>query len=187
MVSLHPVFIPTLLCYTFSMPTLYIMCGIAFSGKSTLARKIAVRTGSVRIAFDELWVEKDKEKPVPKDAEGWKFIRKVGQEEINKALKNGQSVVYDDNNVRFEHREELRKLASGLGANSVVVYLNTPLELIRKREIANKSTKERHSVETENFQKVLEQLEVPTPDENVIEFKSEMAIDEWLGDLDDRF
>lgn len=58
---------------------LYIMCGLAFSGKSTLARKIAEHTGSKRIAFDELWVEKDKEQPVPKSDEGWRFIRKVGQ------------------------------------------------------------------------------------------------------------
>ena len=63
------------------------MCGIAFSGKSTLARKIAEHTGSKRIAFDELWVEKDKDKPMPKDADGWKYIRKVAQDEVLKSLK----------------------------------------------------------------------------------------------------
>lgn len=79
------------------------MCGLAFSGKSTLTRKISEHTRSKIIAFDKLWVEKDKELAVPKGNEGWKFIRRVGQEEIAKALKEGNSVVYDDNNVRFEH------------------------------------------------------------------------------------
>lgn len=40
------------------------MRGLAFAGKSTLARKIAEYTGSKVIAFDKLWVEKDKGQPV---------------------------------------------------------------------------------------------------------------------------
>src|SRR3989338_2110441 len=116
------------------MTKLYIMCGLAFSGKSTLARKIAERTGSKLIAFDKLWVEKDKENPVPNGDEGWKFIRKIGQDEIAKSLQKGNSVVYDDNNIRFEHREELRDIARKAGARTIVVYLNTPMEVIRKRE-----------------------------------------------------
>ena len=42
------------------------MCGLAFSGKSTLARQIAQQIGCKLIAFDKLWVIKDKENPVPK-------------------------------------------------------------------------------------------------------------------------
>src|SRR3990167_10908838 len=109
------------------MTKLYILCGLAFSGKSTLARKIVEHTKSKLIAFDKLWVEKNKDKPVPKGAEGWRFIRKVAQDEVTKALQEGNSVVYDDNNVRFEHREELREIARRLGAKDVVIYLNTPL------------------------------------------------------------
>lgn len=159
------------------------MCGLAFSGKSTLARKISEHTGSKLIAFDKLWVEKDKEQPVPKGDKGWKFIRRVGQEEVAKALKEGNSVVYDDNNVRFEHREELREVARRLGAKAVVVYLNTPIELIREREITNRTTGERHEVEPKNFQTVLEQLQVPNDQENVLEFKPGMNLDEWIKKL----
>lgn len=156
------------------------MCGLAFAGKSTLARKISEQTGSKLIAFDKLWVEKDKEQPVPKGVEGWKFIRKVGQDEVAKALNEGNSVVYDDNNVRLEHREELRKVARKFGARAVVVYLNTHLGLIREREAINKTTGQRHEVEPENFNAVLEQLQMPTSHENVLEFKPEMNLDEWL-------
>ena len=56
------------------MKKIYIMCGLAFSGKSTLARKIAERTGNTLIAFDKVWVQKDKEKSVPKNEEGWRYI-----------------------------------------------------------------------------------------------------------------
>lgn len=48
------------------MSNLYIMCGLAFSGKSTLVRKIAEQTGSKRIAFDELVVEQ-MQRPTPEE------------------------------------------------------------------------------------------------------------------------
>lgn len=165
------------------MPKLYIMCGLAFSGKSTLARKIAESTGSVRITFDELWIEIDKESPVPKDEKGWKLIRKIGQERVLAALEEGKSVVYDDNNIRYEHREELRNVANRVGLESIVIYLNTPIEIIKQREQENKVTGARHEVEPENFQKVLEQLELPTLEENTIEFSPEMNIEKWTLDL----
>lgn len=162
---------------------LYIMCGLAFSGKSTLARKIAERTGAKLVAFDKLWVEKEKEQPIPKGDEGWKFIRKVGQEEVAKALKEGFSVIYDDNNPRLEHREELRHIAEREGAEAVVIYLNTSIETIREREIANRATGERHEVETVNFEKVAQDLEAPTSNENFLEFTPNTDINEFLQKL----
>ena len=159
------------------------MCGLAFSGKSTLARKIAERTGSKLIAFDKLWVKKDKERPIPKDEAGWRFIRKVAQDEIAHELKKGNSVVYDDNNVRFEHREELRKVARRFSARPIVVYLNTPIEVIREREANNKVTGERHEVEPKNSQTVLEQLQPPSLAEGVLEFAPTMNIENFLNEL----
>ena len=164
-------------------PTLYIMCGLAFSGKSTLARKIAEHMGAKIIAFDKVWVEKGKDQPISKDAAGWKFIRGVAQDEITKALNEGNSVVYDDNNVRFEHREELREIAKKYGVKDVVVYLNTPMELIRERESVNKSTGERHDVDPMNFQKVVDQLEPPKPEENCFEFKPNTDLNDFLNKL----
>lgn len=165
------------------MSKLYIMCGLAFSGKSTLSRKIAEHTGSRRIAFDELWVEKDKEQPIPQNADGWRLIRKIAQGEVSKTLKEGKSVVYDDNNVKFEHREELRKIAKEQGLADVVIYLNTPMEIIRKRESANRVTGARHEVKSENFENVAIQFEIPTLEENVIEFRPEDNIKEWINNL----
>jgi len=98
-------------------------------------------------------------------------------------IQSGIPVVYDDNNVRFEHREELREIARRLGAEDVVIYLNTPLELIREREATNRETGERHEVEPTNFQTVLEQLEPPMSKENVLEFKPNTNVEEFLDKL----
>ncbi len=156
------------------------MCGLAFSGKSTLARKIAESTGSKRISFDELWLEKEKENPIPKGTEGWKYIRNVAQVEVSRALKAGKSVVYDDNNPKKEHREEIREIGMKAGADVFIVYLNTPLDVIRTREETNKVTSDRHEVIPENFQAVLDQFEPPTPEENVLEFTPDVETKEFL-------
>ena len=162
------------------MIKLYIMCGLAFSGKSTLARKIAERTDSKLVAFDKLWVEQDKQKPIPKGSEGWRYIRDLAKREILVSLQTGTSVVYDDNNPRKEHREELRSVAKNAGADTVVIYLDTSLDVIRAREKANRDSQDRHDVEQENFEKVMKDLEVPTIDENTIVFRPEMNINSFI-------
>ena len=165
------------------MIKLYIMCGLAFSGKSTLGRKIAEYYSADLVSFDKLWVEKDKEKPVPKNAEGWRYIRDVAQERVLAHLKAGKSVVYDDNNPRKEHREELKKVAKEAGVTAVVIYLDTPLDIIRAREKANRASQDRHDVEPENFEKVLKDMEVPTTDEDVIIFTPEMNMGDFIKKL----
>ena len=159
------------------------MCGLAFSGKSTLARKISEHTDSKLVAFDKLWVEQDKEKPIPKGAEGWRYIRDLAQRNMLDYLQAGKSVVYDDNNPRKEHREELRDVAKKAGIDAVVIYLDTSLDVIRVREEANRSSQDRHDVEPENFEKVMKDLEVPTADENTIVFTPEMNIEDFIKNL----
>jgi len=159
------------------------MCGLAFSGKSTLSRKIANHFDAKRVAFDELWAEKDKENHIPKNSKGWKFIRKFARTEASKALKDSISVVYDDNNPKFEHREEFRNVANELGVKEIVIYMNTPLKVIRAREKANKISQNRHQVISSNFDKVANDLEIPTVKENFIEFSPNDNLDDFFKRL----
>lgn len=161
----------------------FIMCGVAFSGKSTLARAVADATHSDLVAFDELWVEKDREHPISKDAKGWRFVRDVAIGQIREKLLGGTSVVYDETNVRFEHREELRRVAKETGARAVVIYLNTSLQVIQLREQENKTSHQRHEVEPENVQAVQEQLEPPTREEGVLVFTPDTNRKDFLKKL----
>lgn len=162
---------------------LYIMCGTAFSGKSTLAKKISEYTGSKLISFDKLWAEKEKLGPIPEGDDGWRYIRNEAQKAILASLKLGTSVVYDDTNVRKEHREELMRLARKAGAETLIIYLDTPSHVINSREEANKISKERHEVWSADFQEAIQQLEIPTEDENVFVFMPEMDIEDLLKKL----
>lgn len=163
------------------MTKLFIMCGLAFSGKSTLAEKIAERAGCKIIAFDKLWIETEKTRPIPEGAEGWRFVRDLAQAQILDALKSGSSVVYDDNNAKKEHREELRNVAKKAGVESAVIYLDTSLNIIKLREETNKILQNRHDVEPKNFNKVLQDFELPTPDENVLVYKPKDNLEEFIN------
>jgi predicted kinase len=165
---------------------LYILCGLPFSGKTTMAKKIAEHTGSKLIAFDQLWLELEKDAqlaPILIGDEGWRLVRRVAKERIAESLKNSRSVVYDDINVRLEHREELREVAKQHGIIPVVVYIDTPSVVREKREKENLLTKRRHDVEPVNSKKALDQFEEPGPPEQVIVFSSENNLEEWLGKL----
>ena len=165
-------------------PKLYIMCGLAFSGKTTLASKIASHTNSVLISFDTLWAESEKKNLIREPNDGWKYIRKLAQGQIIKTLSSGRSAVYDDTNVRFEHREEIRVVVSKIGIKTVLVYLETPIKIILQREAENKITRGRHEVDSINFKNAIDQFQAPTDGESFISFRPGDNIDNWLQYLE---
>lgn len=163
------------------MLTLYIMCGLPFSGKTTLAKQIAEKTDAKMIAFDWIWAEKKRElTPDVDKVEEWKFILREAYIRIRENLLSGNSVVYDDINVRKEHRDVLRKIASACNASFTIIYLNTTMKTIRERETRNKTFKERHDVASVNFEKALAQWETPTSEEGVRKYKPDQNFNDWL-------
>ncbi len=157
------------------------MCGLPFSGKTTLSKQIAKHTKSKRISFDELWVEieskmnaEDRLKP------SWGFVVEEAKKMIGRFLSQGKSVVYDDTNARKEHRDALVSIGEDHHAQSQVVYLNIPKELIIKRRRRNLINQNRHDVEDDNFNSVLSQFEKPSHSEGAIVFKTNDVVGEWL-------
>ena len=162
-------------------PTLYIMCGLPFSGKSTLAKTIATTTDSQLVGFDLVWKEEeDNLDPDLNKTKEWEFILDLAFKKIKSYLKEGKSVVYDDTNLKKEHRDKLRDLAKRFNAESKVIYINTSLDEIRKRIERNLNTQVRHNVSDLNFQSSLAQLEVPINEQNIIEYKAGTDINLWL-------
>lgn len=164
-------------------PKLYILCGLPFAGKTYLAKKIATHIRGKLIAFDQLWLKlvKDPNLPTPvKGDEGWRLTRQAAKIRIVALLKTNQTVVYDDTNVRFEHRDELRNLAEHCGAKPVVVYVDTPEEVRTARMKQNLLEKRRHDVESDNLKTALAQFEPPAQAENVIIYDQSMDLDQWM-------
>jgi predicted kinase len=160
------------------------MCGVGFAGKSTLAKKISDYKKAILVSQDGIWFEKEKELNLGLDSdEDWETVRKISKERIIKELEKGNSVVFDDVNLRYDHREELRNLAKKFNVQAVVVYLDTSLEIQKERQTKNLDTKERHDVKQEYLDEAIKELEIPREDENVFVFKLDTNIENFLRKL----
>lgn len=161
------------------MARLFIMCGLPFAGKTYVAHQIADKLDAVYIGFDKLWVQHERELPTDK-VEGWGRVRQLAQAAIREQLQAGHDVVYDDINIRHDHRTELSDLAEELGASAIIVYLDTPPEVRKQRMHDNSTSHSRHDVETENLDKADAQFEEPAPPEQVWVYRASDDLNDWL-------
>jgi predicted kinase len=163
---------------------LYILCGVAFAGKSTLSKKIAEQKDATLVSQDALWFEKAKEWNLDEDSDkDWERVRQVSKRTVEEELAKGGSVVFDDINLTYRERDELRQIAKKYNAMAVVVYVDTPRQTQLQRQEKNVSTKDRHQVKQEHIDWALRKLEVPREDEKVFAFRPTSDITTWLREL----
>lgn len=109
------------------------MMGLPGAGKTTAAEIIEELTGAVRLSSDEarlmLWPEPEF------NEEEHQALYEYLDEQTEKLLKSGKSVVYDANLNRYEHRQEKYQLAHELGIEVMLCWVQTPREVARNRRI----------------------------------------------------
>ncbi len=165
-------------------PILCILCGLPFSGKSTLGRAIATHTSSAIVRFDDIYDAHAQELTKKLDTLAlWQAIRDLAKVEITRLLTQGVSVVYDNTNFHAAHRRELQEAVAICGAEAIVIYVNTPIEVIGERQRKNALTQERGAISETDFRYVAEQMEPPTSDERVVEYQPPMDLKVWLAEL----
>ncbi|MFN8516565.1 MAG: ATP-binding protein [Thermomicrobiales bacterium] len=165
-------------------PTLYILCGLPFSGKSSLGEAIAAHTGSVVVSFDALYDAHGEELGRRLDTLAvWRAIRELAGERIGALLGRGVSVVYDNTNFRVAHREAIRAVAEGVGARAVLIHVDTPLEVIAARRAANARTRERGDISDAALAYVRGVWQRPGESEGALVYRPEMELAGWLGRL----
>ncbi len=160
------------------------MCGVGFSGKSTIAKKISEYKNAVLISQDDVWFEKENKWNLDESSdEDWDRVLKISKQKVKDELAKGNSVVFDHVNTKHSHREELRNIAKEFNTQAIVIYLDTPVDIQKKRQIKNTKTKERHHVKQEFLDEAIEELEIPQETENVFVFRPETDIESWLSKL----
>lgn len=160
------------------------MCGVAFSGKSTLAKKIAEYKQATLISQDILWFKKQEELSLDLNSdEDWDMVSRLSKSAVRDTLIAGESVVFDDISLKRVNRDELRDLAKECGAESILVYLDTPRNVQQERQAKNLETKERHDVPKHIIDWGLEELEVPEESERALVFRPETNLVDWLTKL----
>lgn len=150
--------------------TLYLMMGLPGAGKTTAAGIIAELTGAVHLSSDQarvmLWPEPDFSE------EEHQALYEYLNEQTEKLLKSGKSVVYDANLNRYEHRQEKYDLAHRLEVETVLCWVKTPREIAKTRRI--EETAHHHLVKPgenagEMFERIAHLIEEPHENEPYIE------------------
>jgi len=105
------------------------MCGPPGSGKTTLARRLAVQIPAVALSPDEwmtqLGVELDHSLREPLSTQLWR----LGQE----LLASGQNVIMESGHWMRDERDEKRVVARALGVAVELQYLDVPPDELRRR------------------------------------------------------
>lgn len=163
------------------MSMLILMCGLPFSGKSTLAAAIVEHTGAAYISLDDI----NQERGLGFGGDGipleeWEKTHAVALERLSTSLASGDAILDDTCCYRWI-RDRYRALAKDSGHSTRVIHLSVPVETIRNRMEHNKAAASRHGVRREVFDAVAETFEVPADDENVIEFDGTVAVQKWLA------
>ncbi len=153
------------------MATLHLMVGLPCSGKTTLARKLAVERTALRLNADEWQLRlfgQDAEE-AEHDARH-SLIEAMLWDIASQALELGTSVILDFGFWAREEREEFRRRARQLGAGSEVHFLDVPEEeLLRRLSVRNSQDSDETSfkIPVEMMKPWIAFFQKPTPDELV--------------------
>lgn len=159
----------------------YLMCGAPFSGKSTLARAITQRTDALSISLDAIMVERGFDLTHTIPIEEWEKTHHIALTRIEQSAAQGKNVVLDDTSYLRFLRDRFRHHAESLGYHVYVVYVDTPLPVLEARRAHVRQHGGRTPLDDAPFYNVVDHMEIPTADENVIVFRHTDNLETWLA------
>lgn len=165
------------------MTTLYILCGIPFSGKSTLAKQMVQDLNLKRIDLDEVKFNLFGRDTIDENLkqEDWDKIYQKMYRTIQKDLENGIGLVHDTGNFTKYERGLIRKIAEKVGGVKIVtIFVDTSYEIAKQRLIDNREKKHRFNVSDESFESAVVEMEKPGEDENFLIYDAKIPASEWI-------
>lgn len=114
-------------------PTLFLFVGYPGAGKTSVAQLIESRTHAVHLWADHVRKQMF-EQPCHSRNES-KQLYDYLNSQASELLAAGTSVIFDTNFNFYDDRQLLRKIASDNAANTVLIWVNTPIDLSRTRAV----------------------------------------------------
>jgi predicted kinase len=160
--------------------TLYIMCGLPFSGKTTLARTLADQCGLIHLDLDAIAREKSLFPEEGISDQQWGQVFREVYQQVVILLTAGKSVVFDAVNYDRIGRDRLRTIAQQGNSVVHVIYIDLPMQEIEQRRQANQSNCQRPPVRDKDFVELATEFEIPTVEENLLVYDGIQSIPEWI-------
>jgi predicted kinase len=161
-------------------PTVYLLCGLGGSGKSTYAQKLVEDEGIRKFSLDEYVYSIHGRKITKMSEDEYLKIYRASKtqldEELVKALQNNESTVLDYGFWRRDSRKYYKKLIEENGGTWKLIYLKASPELLMKRlrERNNRTDANAFPVSEDMLNTYLERFEEPKDE-------GETIIDQDLG------
>lgn len=163
------------------MPTLILLCGRPFSGKSSLAARLAADRGAAGISFDAINLERGLHGGDGLPVAEWAATLEIAKERTSALLRQRDLVVVDDTLCFRWMRDAFRDLARAAGARAVLVYLDPPQDVLRARMEENRRTQERRGLEPSVLARHLAVFETPGEDEVTVVLRTAEDVETWLA------
>lgn len=162
-------------------PILYVLCGLPFAGKSTLARALAARLGIPSVAIDAINTERGLGLDLaPIATEQWTATYEEAFRRVADALRAGTSAIFDAGSFTCTQRDDLRTLASSCGAAARLIHVRVSPDVATARWRRNRLNGERYDVRDDYFALALDHFEPPAPEEDALIYDGTQPLDAWL-------
>ncbi len=163
------------------MQRVYILCGLPFAGKTTLAKLLIQRLDLVRVSIDEINdVRGLGANNSEISLEDWDITYAESYRQLAVYLRTGRSVIYDAANFTRAERDNARVVANQCGSDARVIYVTTPEASVRQRWLENRVTHIRNDIRDDYFEIGISQFEPPAEDEHVLFYSNEQDVREWI-------
>ena len=112
----------------------------------------------------------------------WEETSAIAMDRLRQCLREGKSAVVDDTFSRRFLRDRCEAVALEFAAKFTIVFVDTPVEVIRSRRAANYQTPTRHHVRDDVFEDHYKTFQFPTADEPVVRVVEGFDLQSWLTD-----
>ncbi len=153
----------------------YVLCGLAFAGKSTLAAALEAELGARVVSLDEINARRGLAGGAGIADEEWRRTHRLALAELEEALRQPGAVVIDDTNCWRWLRDAYRAVAAANGRPTVVLHLDVPLEEALARLRRNRDDPRRAPVREDVLLALADSFEAPAADERTL-------VVSWRGD-----
>jgi predicted kinase len=160
-------------------PKLYLFVGYPGAGKTTVAQFIAKKTGA-----EHVWADVERHRlfgdPTHTDSESTRLYNELNQQ-TDQLLSRGHSVIFDTNFNHRADRDKLRSIANQHGAETVIIWVNTPLRIAKERAVHSNVVRNNYdfTMSQEQFDAIAAKLEAPDESEPVIKIDGTHV--DWQG------